>query len=40
MPDVTSLAAAEARLFVALDVHKLSIVAARCRQPTGGRRWR
>jgi transposase len=28
MPDVTSLAPVDARLFVALDVHKLSIVAA------------
>src|SRR6201996_7839667 len=35
MPDVTSLAPANARLFVALDVHKLSIVAATL-PPAGG----
>lgn len=35
MPDVISLAAADARMFVALDVHKLSIVAATL-PPTGG----
>jgi len=35
MPDVTSLAPADARLFVALDVHKLSIVAATL-PPIGG----
>lgn len=35
MPDVTSLAPADARLFVALDVHKLSIVAATL-APKGG----
>ena len=36
MPDVISLAPADARLFVAFDVHKLSIVAA-VLPPTGGR---
>jgi transposase len=35
MPDVISLAPADARLFVALDVHKLSIVAATL-PPKGG----
>src|SRR5947209_4290153 len=35
MPDVISLAPADARLFVALDVHKLSIVAG-TRPPAGG----
>ena len=32
MPDVSSIAPAEVRLWVALDVHKLSIVARRCRR--------
>jgi hypothetical protein len=36
MPDVISLAPADVRQFVALDVHKLSIVAATL-PPTGGR---
>jgi hypothetical protein len=36
MPDVTSLAPAEVRMFVALDVHKLSIVAATL-PPRGGK---
>jgi transposase len=36
MPDVISLQPAEARMFVALDVHKLSIVAA-ILPPVGGR---
>jgi len=35
MPDITSLAPADARVFVALDVHKLSIVAATL-APKGG----
>jgi VanZ family protein len=35
MPDVISLAPADVRLFVALDVHKLSIVAA-VLSPAGG----
>jgi hypothetical protein len=34
MPDVISLQPADVRMFVALDVHKLSIVAA---TPAGGR---
>ena len=38
MPDVISLQPAEARMFVALDVHKLSIVAAICRRSVAGRR--
>lgn len=36
MPDVSSIAPADVRLWVALDVHKLSIVAATL-PPTGGR---
>ena len=36
MPDVISLAPADVRMFVALDVHKLSIVAATL-PPAGGR---
>ena len=36
MPDVISLAPADVRMFVALDVHKLSIVAATL-PPSGGR---
>jgi hypothetical protein len=36
MADVISLAPADVRLFVALDVHKLSIVAATL-PPSGGR---
>ena len=35
MPDVISLAPADVRMFVALDVHKLSIVAATL-PPSGG----
>jgi len=35
MPDVSSSAPADVRLWVSLDVHKLSIVAARLR-PEGG----
>jgi hypothetical protein len=35
MPDVISLAPANARMFVSLDVHKLSIVAATL-PPAGG----
>ena len=36
MPDVSSCAPADVRLWVALDVHKLSIVAATL-PPSGGR---
>jgi hypothetical protein len=36
MPDVISLAPADVRMFVALDVHKLSILAATL-PPSGGR---
>jgi hypothetical protein len=36
MPDVISLQPADVRVFVALDVHKLSIVAATL-PPAGGR---
>jgi hypothetical protein len=35
MPDVISLAPADVRMFVSLDVHKLSIVAATL-PPAGG----
>jgi len=35
VPDVSSIAAADVRLWVALDVHKLSIVAA-VLPPAGG----
>jgi hypothetical protein len=35
MPDVSSLAPADARLFIALDVHRLSIVGATL-APAGG----
>ena len=38
MPDVSSTAPAEVRLWVALDVHKHSIVAASCRRRAGRRR--
>ena len=37
MPDVSSIAPADVRLWVALDVHKLSIVAATLPPRAGGR---